>query len=318
MREPIYQKALKRAASLVIHHKILWIFGVLSLLLGQLGWNNFIGSLSIFSTEDSSFSSFFLAIPWSNIWQGSNIFWSLWLLLILVTVSVLVIMLAVVSEGALIAAATDWYKGAREIKIDEAWQKGVKHFVRLLGIHLGKKFLLVTLLLSVNFCISGLNPAKGMFDLTVLIIVIAAGLFLALTIATVGIFAAGYVVERELPVREAVQSAMILFKDHLLVSLELSMLLLFAQMGVVLLFMAASTWFLLPFVSFTIIGGFTGSTAFIMTGLLSSVVIFFIIAALVGGILNAFATSAWMYLFMKMDHEGVGSRIMHWLRLKKS
>jgi integral membrane sensor domain MASE1 len=51
---------------------------------------------------------------------------------------------------------------------------------------------------------------------------------------------------------------------------------------------------------------------------MSSVVLFFIVAALIGGILNAFVTSAWMYLFMKMDHEGVGSKILHWFKVKKN
>ncbi|MFA6105494.1 MAG: hypothetical protein WC725_02740 [Patescibacteria group bacterium] len=317
MREPIYQRSLKKALQLVLHHKILWIFGVLSLLLGQLGWNNFIGSLTIFSNEEASFSSYFLAIPWSNIWTGSNIFWSLWLTLVLVTISVLVILLAVVSEGALIAAATSWYKGVKEIKIDESWQKGVKHFKRLLVVHVSKKFLLVSLLVIVNSTINNLTPTKGVFETTMLVLVVMTGILLALAIATIGIFAAGYVVEREISILDSVKKASILFKEHILVSLELSLLLLAIQMGVVLLFMAASTWFLLPFVSFTIIGGFTGSTTFIMTGLMSSVILFFVVAALVGGILNAFATAAWMYMFMKMDHEGVGSSILHLLRFKR-
>lgn len=318
MKEPIYQKSLKKSFQLVLHHKILWIFGVLSLLLGQLGWNNFVGSLSIFSSEETSFSSYFLAIPWSNIWHGTNILWSLWLTLLLITISVLVIVLAVVSEGALIAAATDWYRGVKEIKIDEAWQKGVKHFKRLLVVHVVKKFLLVLLLVSVNYLLGKLISGSGLLANLMVVIVVTLGIFLALGVATIGIFSAGYVVDREVPILEALNKSIRLFKEHILVSLELSLMLLLVQMSVVLLFMAASTWFLLPFVSFTVIGGFTGSTTFIMTGLMSSVILFFVVAALIGGILNAFATAAWMYLFMKMDHEGVGSRIMHWIRYKNA
>ena len=318
MKEPIYWRSLKRAFQLVLHHKILWIFGVLSMLLGQLGWNNFVGSLAIFSNENTPLSSYFLAVPWSAVWNGTNILWSLWLMVLLISISVLVIMLSVVSEGALIAAATSWYKGEKNIKIDECWHRGVKHFWRLFVVNFSKKFLLAALLVSINTVIRGLNPPRNFSETISLVVVVSVGLFLALAVATVGIFAAGYVVERELPVAQSVAKAIALFRDHTLVALELSLILLLVQSLVIMLFMVASTWFLLPFVSFTIIGGFTGVSSFLATGLLSTLVLFFLAAALVGGVLIAFGISAWMYVFMKMDHEGVGSRILHWLSLLKA
>lgn len=318
MREPIYRVALKKSFQLVLHNKVLWIFGVLSLLLGQLGWNNFIGSLAIFSNEQNTFMTYFLAIPWSSAWQGGNIFWSLWLTFLLAAISVAVILLAVISEGALIAAATSWYKGVRQIKIDETWNKGVKHFKRLLVVHIGKKFLLVLLLVLVNSLTAGFSQSLGFANNVSIIFIITVGLFFALAVSTIGIFAAGYVVDRDMPVVESVKRGYVLFKEHVMVSLELSIILLAFQMFVIMLFIFMSTWFLVPFVSFSVIGGLTGSFPLILTGLMSSVVLFFIVAALIGGILSAFATSSWMYLFMKMDHEGVASKIMHLFRTKRT
>jgi type III secretory pathway component EscU len=316
MQEPIYRRALKRAFQLVLHHKILWIFGVLSLLLGQLGWNNFIGAL--LSTEETGFSTYFFTFPWGSVWSGGNILWSLWLAILILVISILVLVVAVVSEGALIAASAMWFKGAKIVHIDEAWRKGVKHFGRLLTVHLGKKFLMVLLLVSVNNLIYNVGSVGGFGGNFLIAAIAAVGIFLALVVSTVGIFASGYIVEHELKIVDAVKRAYNLFADHVLVSLELSLLLLVVQMGVVLIFMAASTWFLLPFATFSVIGGITGSTAVIMTGLLSSVALFFLVAALIGGILNAFGTAAWIYLFLKMDHEGVGSKILSWLRFKKA
>ena len=299
MREPIYRKALNKSFQLVLHHKILWIFGVLSLLLGQLGWNNFIGSLTVVSKEQQSFLSYFLAIPWNDLWQGGNFFWSLWLVFLLVAISLSVLLLAVIAEGALIAAATSWYRGVKEVKIDEAWNKGVRNFNRLLFVHLGKKFLLVLLLVVVNFLTTSSSSQSDFVNSFSVIAIVAIGLFFALVVSSVGIFAAGYVVDRDLPVLESVKRAFELFKNHILVSLELSVILLFIQMFAVLLFIFMSTWFLVPFVSFSVIGGLTGSYPLILTGLMSSVVLFFMVAALIGGILNAFTVSSWMYLFMK-------------------
>ncbi len=312
MEEPIYGRALRRASQLVLHHKILWVFGVLSLLLGQLGWNNFVGSLSVFSGESSTFSSYFLAFPWTEVWQGSNIFWSLWLMIVLLAVSLLVIVLSVVSEGALIAAATSWYKGVKNIKIDEAWHKGAKHFWRLFVVHFVKKFFLVSLLVFVNSLVATLSFSKSFSSTLMIVVVVAVSLFAALLISTTGVFAAGYVVESELPALKSIQKGFQLFKEHVLVSLELSLILLFIQAVIVLIFVATSTWILFPLFSLTIVGGLTESLAVIMVGFFISVALFFLAAALVGGVLNAFATSAWMYLFMKMHHEGVASRILSW------
>ena len=82
MHEPSYSNALRRAFELARHHKTLWVFGVLSLLLGQIGWNNFIGGLVFFS-EKQTFSSYFFSLPWVGIFQGTNFFWSLWLVVIM-------------------------------------------------------------------------------------------------------------------------------------------------------------------------------------------------------------------------------------------
>lgn len=317
MHEPTYRRALGRAAQLVFHHKILWVFGVLSLLLGQIGWNNFIGGLAIFSSEPSSVGSYFVGFPWSAMLQGQNIVWSIWLLLIIAAVSAFVILIAVVSEGALIAAATGWYNGAKQINIDEAWKRGVKHFVRLFGLHVLKKIVLVALLGLVNLLIWKTVDQTSISASLFTIFVITVGVLFALLISTVGIFAAGYVVEGEMPVWDSVKEGFELFKNHVLVSFELSLIFLFIQVGAIAILFAFATWFLLPFVSFSVMAGLTGATGLVMTGLFSSLALFFIAAAFLGGVLNSYMVSAWMYLFMKMHHEGIPSRILHFLRLKR-
>ncbi len=317
MHEPSYSNALRRAFELARHHKTLWVFGVLSLLLGQIGWNNFIGGLVFFS-EKQTFSSYFFSLPWVGIFQGTNFFWSLWLVVIMLALSILVIALAVISEGALIAAAVSWYKGEKNINLKRAWHLGARHFVRLLALHISKKVLLVLLLVVLNYLIVYLQAFDMMSSTLLLIVVLSVGLFLALMIATVGIFAAGYIIEGELPVLEAIKKGAALFSEHVLVSLEVSLILLVIQIFVVLLFIFSTTWFLLPFVAFSLLGGLTGSTLLIMAGLFLSVVLFISFAALIGGLLNVFSVATWMYLFMKMHHEGVKSRILHFLNNKLS
>lgn len=315
MHEPSYRQALSRALALVYQQKGIWVFGVLSLLLGQIGWNNFVGGLVFFS-EKQSFYAYFYNMPFIGFWHGANIFWSLWLVIIMLALSLFVIVLAVISEGALIAAAVSWYKGEKKINLGQAWHLGARHFSRLFLLHLIKKTLLVLLLVGLNFSIVYFEAFSEPSSTLLTIALVTVGLFLALVIATVGIFAAGYIVEGELTFFEAIEKAVVLFKEHVLVALEVSLILLVVQMLVILLFILSTTWFLLPFVAFSVLGGFTGSKILIVIGLFLSFILFFAFAALIGGLLNAFSVSAWMYLFMKMHHEGIKSRVLHFLKLK--
>ncbi len=317
MYEPSYRQAIRRAFDLVYHHKSLWVFGVLSLLLGQIGWNNFVGGLVFFS-EREPFLAFFLNIPWTGIWNGVNIFWSLWLVVIMLSFSIFVIFIAVISEGALIAAAVSWYKGEKMITMKQAWHLGVRHFDRLFMLHFLKKIFLVLVLVVINYLIVYLEASNLAYSTFFLITVLMVGLLLALFIATVGIFAAGYIVEGQLPFFEAIKKAIVLFGEHVLVSLEVSLILLVIQMFIVLLFIFSVTWFLLPFVAFSLLGGLTGSKILIMVGLFLSIGLFLAFAALIGGLLNAFSVATWMYLFMKMHHEGVKSHILHLLGIKRA
>ncbi len=314
MHEPSYSNALRRAFDLVRHHKTLWVYGVLSMLLGQIGWNNFIGGLVFFS-DRQSFSTYFFNLPLAGIWHGANVFWSLWLVVIMLALSVLVIVLAVISEGALIAAAVSWYKGEKNINLKQAWHLGARNFSKLFWLHISKKTLLVLLLVVLNCLVVYLEAFGSVSSTLLLVAILTVGLFLALLIATVGIFAAGYIIEGELSFVEAVKKATALFFEHVLVSLEVSLILLVIQMFVVLLFIFSTTWFLLPFVAFSLLGGLTGSTLLIMAGLLLSIVLFVAFAALLGGLLNVFSVATWMYLFMKMHHEGIKSRILHLFRI---
>ena len=209
-----------------------------------------------------------------------------------------------------------WYKGEKAINLRKAWHLGAKHFYRLFALHFLKKLLLVLLLVGLNFLIVYLQAYPDPSSTWLTIAAVTIGLFLALAIATVGIFAAGYIIEGELPFMEAIRRAITLFREHVLVSLEISLILLLVQMFVVLLFILSTTWFLLPFVAFTVLGGFTGSKIIILIGLLLSLVLFFAAAALIGGLLNAYSISAWMYLFMKMHHEGIKSHVLNLLRIK--
>ena len=311
MHEPTYRQAFKEAWCLTWHNKLLWILGLLSVLVGQLGINNFIGQLTV---SNSPALQLILGIV-RSVAHGtySVTVWSVWLLVIVVVLGAALVLVTVAAQGALIGAVTAWYRH-KKLDITAAWHKGVRHFWRLLLLNVVEKIVLAGLFFSIAYIGAGLNLDGYTSDMALFILSLAAALFVAFVVTTVSVYAAGYIVEEELPWLQALARAWQLFHDHLLVSLELSLLLLLSALGIVLLVLMVSVWVLVPSVLFTVAAGFTGILALIGVGVVVTNIVFILFVVFVGAIYNTFVTSAWMYLFMKMHHEGVGSRILGWFK----
>lgn len=314
MHEPTYRAALGSAWKLVLRHKLLWAFGLLSLMLGQFGWSGFLGQLAFFPQDSVPFTTLLVSMPWWQFFVHGNAVWSVWLLVILLPVVLLVVLMAIAAEGALVAAATSWYKGHRFVDLESAWHRGTKHFWRLLGVHMVKKVILLALLLLINALIQLLLPAHGIWSAVGTVVLVTLGIFVALGVAVTAIYAKGYVVEEEDDLRTAVERGWKLFHEHLLVSFEVSLIFLALEVVLTGVIALSAVWFLAPFVALSVLGGLTGMVGLISAGFIISSLLFIIIAAMVGGFLNAFTVSTWMYLYMKMHHEGVGSRIFHWFK----
>lgn len=312
MTESIYGRALSQAWHLVWHNKLLWIFGLLSVLLGQFGLNNFVGQIFFGGASTPLFFTAPLDFSPASFFHGSNIFWSLWLYALLFFLAALVVVAAVIAEGALVAVAAAWFKRGKVLHTADAWHKGAKYFWPLFGVAVLRKFCLVLLAATVGYLLQHFVavPAAASFFLTV--VIVAAGLFLALWFSVVAIFAVGYIVEGGETFGSAVYKAIHLFNHHALVSLELSLLLLLINILVALALITSAVWVLLPSFLLTMLAGVTGFAPLIIAGAILSSVLFILFVALVGGVFNAFTISAWIYLFMKMHHEGVGSRALHW------
>lgn len=316
MFEPSYRQALTHAWQLVWRHKILWVFGLISVLAGQFGLNNFVGQLAFFfqgGTIDLGFWSSlgYWFLDATSTTHGLVMF--LWLSCIAVSLVALLAVAAVSAEGALIAVAAGWYRTRTVMSLSHAWHRGVKHFWRLLALTIFQKSILVTLVLWIVLFMNFYLAADGI-GLLATALMIACVFFLALVVSSVGVYAAGYVVIDELSLYDSIASAWRLFRRHVLVSLELSCILVFLNIVVVLLLSLLSFAVLVPSFFLTIIGGLTGYTALISAAAILYLVLFVVFAATVGAAFNAYTTSAWMYLFLKMHHEGMYSRLVRGIK----
>ncbi|MBI5729096.1 MAG: hypothetical protein HY983_02560 [Candidatus Magasanikbacteria bacterium] len=313
MSEPTYRQTLAHAWKLVWHHKILWIFGLLSVLLGQFGLDNFVGQMALLGSGRALFLPRVQGFSLAPFFKGAAAWWSVWLLVIVIGVLALSILMTVAAQGALIAAAGNWFKIKRSPKISKAWHTGVAHFWRLLLVNIIKRILFLILLLALYRAAISLVAFESAAYQAMLIFIFSVGTFCALIISATTIYASGYIVIEREDALTAFRHGWGLLHRHFLASLELSIILLLIDVALIALIAMGAVWFFVPSFILTMVAGFTGWTSLVSLGIGASMALLLIFLALLGSFYNAFITTAWTYAFMKMHREGVTSRVLHWV-----
>lgn len=308
MNKTTYREAVKQSWNLTWNHKTLWIYGLLSLLLGQLGLGDFLGHLSQ-QANGQFWPAWIMSLKINNLSTAVGL---VWVGGILLSLAIIFALASVIAQGGLISAAGNWYKKSKIEDTEKLWNTGLGRFWPLFFANLLRHILLFTLLVSMGFVWTGLLDRDGWWNGILIVAILTLEIFLAMIISSVFIYSAGYIVIDKNNLFRAIGRGYKLFSHHLLVSLELSLLLVILNVALILGLLALSTVFLLPSLIIWIVANFTGFNL-INIGAITGFVIFVLVLALAGAIFNAFATSAWTYLFIKMHKEGIGSRLFHHL-----
>jgi hypothetical protein len=135
-----------------------------------------------------------------------------------------------------------------------------------------------------------------------------------LLIEAVSIFSSGYLMFEKKSLVKSVQKGWSLFLDHVLVSFELGVVLMLLSAILLGVIIYGSFVAFLPSLVMWLIAGLSGMNFLIGFGIYSGVVLYIALVLVLAGIFNAFVTCSWMYLFMKMHHEGVVSRVIHFFQ----
>jgi len=316
MHEPTFRQALISSWRLVAHKKSLWIFGILSALLGQWGISDIVGSLYQTSSRGFQFwdlnvvASYFTAWNWHKV---SVILLLLWLFGIMLLLFVGVVFLAVSARGAIIAYAIHWYKKEKIIPLAEAWHLGVKKFFPLLIITVVSRLLQFLIVCLFALLASYLINYSGFFFSLLIVLSAAVALFLAMVVEAISIYSSGYLLLRAEHTLDAIKKGWNLFLNHILVTLELGIILLAFSFVFLVVIIYASLLAFLPSVLLWLVAGFAGLNSLVAFGLYMGMTIYAALVLVVAGIFNAFVTVSWMYFFMKMHHEGIPSRLIHFL-----
>lgn len=316
MSEPTYRQTLAHAWQVVWENKILWILGLLSMFLGQIGFSDVFGkiwNISDITLNESGMSlSPLLTLDISGgVW---NVVGIAWLAIIFLPIIALLVFLAVASQGSLIAYAAQWFKTGKHQTLAKPWKLSLKHFWSILAVNVIRQlalFLLLWLFTSVTGYFFASNTIGKEFLFAVLAVVV---LFVSLVLSALSVYTLCYIVLDGKGITKSVTKAWQLFSEHLLVSLEVGvvlMLLTFLLIGVLI---AGSFFAFLPAALIWIAAGVTNLVVLAAVGLIMGIFLLLLFMAFVAGIFNAFTVSAWVFLFLKMHKEGVPSRVMHFFK----
>ena len=310
MKEPTYRQTLIRAWNVVWHNKILWILGLFSVLLGQFGFSDVFGQ--IWSMSDVSLTGAeIILFPVIKLnWPGdiSSMFGMVWLAVICLSLVAFLIFLAVTSQGALISYAAEWFKTKKHQELSKSWNRSLKHFWSILLVNILRKALLVASLVGfgwvMNYFVHSQDLSQGiLFALSMVLV-----LFLSLLVAIISIYTLCALVVDGNGVVAAVKKAWAIFSRHVLVSLEVGVLLMLLNFLLVLVIVVSAFFAFLPAILIWLAAGITNTVILAAVGLALGIFLLMVFIVLIAGFFNAYTTSAWVFLFMKMHKEGISSR----------
>ncbi len=311
--EPVFGPAISEAIKVIRKEPGLALFGLLSVVVGQFGLADFLGKLAFGVTDTSSL----FRIPWPQTllsWVQLT-----WFLVLVIIVGSAIVLVAVAAEGALIAGAAYWYRFRKVGLLQRFWHTGVKHFWRLLAVHILEKILLIFILFVARFSFlySSFIPTQwgrvvGSVVLTALIILFG------LVVTSVAVFARGYIVVEEMTLQRGVVEGLRLFSGHGILSLELNFCLLILSTLYVLVFGFISTYLFIPSVFLLILAGFFNSPFLSVVAYYGGWLFVGLILMAAAAFLNAATTAIWIMVFMRIRHVGASSRLWayltHWFR----
>ena len=316
MKEPTYRQTLIYAWHAVWENKILWILGLLSVFLGQLGFSDVLGK--IWSIVDASLGANGLTlIPLLELDISGGI-WSMfgivWLAVICLSLLALLIFLAVTSQGSVIAYAANWFKTGKHSPVVKPWQKSVKHFWSILFVNIIRQVVMFVLLLGFVYGANHFFDSRTVGQGFAFALVSVLVLIVSLLISCLSVYTLCYVILDGKGLAASFKKAWRLFAEHVLVSIEVGVLLMLLNFFLVLLLVAGSFFAFLPALLIWVAGGITNLVILATVGLVVGIVLLLLFIALVAGFFNAFTISAWVFLFMKMHKEGLASRTIHFFR----
>ncbi len=326
---PVYRRILKRAWEITWQNKFLWLFGFFAALLGNGSIYEILvkGFFKITRTEEKILIS-------RNVWTQIVILWNDFsnqiaqnqIALVVISLIlfgclaflILIIWLAVVSRGALIASVAK-ISGRKKINFKEGWTLGKKFFWQIFGLNVLARGLVFAFLLLISIStLLILEKNNGpliqnlLLYLTTFVIFIA----LAIVVSMLVIYASAFVVIKNLKFFEAIRASWNLFVKNWLVSLETALILFLISLGVGIVFVFTAGILAIPFV-LLLASLYYLNLQFIFTfTLLLTILGWLFFTILIGAGLVTFQFSTWTLLFVELNKKKILSKLLRFVGIK--
>ena len=315
-KEPTYKDAFMHGLYSIKKYTSLWFCGFFAMFLGQFGLWDFFSSMHLAQQEGVVGVGRNLLILSQSIHDVSLLqlsvdkwVWFFWLCIFVVGFFLLIMVLAVVSQGTIVYALGQQCKllHKKRINIEKAWQVGVRNFWTLFGITLIKKALIFFLTCGIGITLLAALRQGSTMSINVFFGVFAVAVVLGIILSFLVVYATAYVVIEKYNIRDALVSSWRLFLNHWLVSLEVGVLMLLLYIAVlfgiaVVVVLCTAEVFLLTILS-ALFGGiwFWVALEWLLVAISVVIAVYFLV------MLYIFSTTVWVYLFMKMHKTGVKS-----------
>lgn len=295
-----YWKLIKRAWYITGKYKFLWIFG---LFLGGSSINSASSYNNSYSNEINNSQDI------NFIEKGQELFFANLLIIGIITFIVLVAILImvcikVISYSAVIAGVNE-IEETGESNFSRAFKLGIKYFWKILALHLLDGLFTVALLIILGLPVVLLfilnMPLRG-FVLGLLAFMIF--LPLVILINFVFTYASRSIVINKNKLVESIKTGFVVFKDNILASFLISLILFAINMGVTIIVIITLLFlgllFGIPMVLIGIIlsagAGIIGSILLIILGILL-IGVFFVF---IGAIINTFQSTLWTLVYREL------------------
>jgi len=283
----------------------LWLFGLLALFLGQsngleilwqAGYTWRAGEAG-FNLPDFGLVDLQVA-PWLFI-VGA----------LLLVMAALAVFIAVSAKGALVLAVTQYHRGG-PLNPNQLWQRAAKKFLPLLAIAALFKILILFLTALVTLAFGWIaGGGRGLVALIFPLLFMAVSLALVI-ISFLSTFASAYLLLKNKSLGQAVVSSWRLFKEHWLVSLELSIIIL--AVSFILGLLAYVTLLILGW-PLSFIFNFSQLAALPALGWTAVIVGLFFFGLLMIWLLTLFSVfevACWTLLFLRVEEGGAVSKLV--------
>lgn len=327
MKEPTYRDALQASWKLAWHHKNLWPFGLFAMLLGQFGL------VELFTKIYSVFFAASHQVAWETtrslmthetllelgrLFHGGaeHWIWVVWLGILLAGIAFGLLFVASVTQGALVYAGVKFSKFRLNYPDEtKAWHVGVRHVWRIIGLNFLRKILLWLSVLWAAIASYQLAMAPTGFTHFIFWLAFSAALAVGMVTSILLMYAVGYVVVEEYQLGKSIKAAWHLFLHHPLVSIEVAVVTLFLNIGLMIfaLFSVLYIFFLPNILGRYLVLLLQAPLIGKMIGV-GSYALFLAVMMAASAVFTVFIITVWSFLFSKMHSGNFVSRLVRSIR----